>query len=132
MKKGTGDFATGELKDADKKITFLGRFLRKTSLDELPQLLNLINGTMSLGGPRPLIPSETEIRRLRNEYGVYKVLPGITGWAQVNGRDEVSAEEKARLDKEYVDNRSFAFDIKILLMTVKLVIKREGIKDGKG
>ena len=87
---------------------------------------------MSLVGPRPLIPSETEIRRLRNEYGVYKVLPGITGWAQVNGRDEVSVEEKARLDKEYVDNRSFAFDIKILLMTVKLVIKREGIKDGKG
>lgn len=131
MKKGTGDFATGELKDADKKITPLGRFLRKTSLDELPQLLNLINGTMSLVGPRPLIPSETEIRKLREEYGVYKVLPGITGWAQVNGRDKVSAERKAQLDKEYVDNRSFAFDIKIIFMTVKQVIKREGINDGE-
>lgn len=130
MKKGTGDFATGKLKDPDKKITPLGRFLRKTSMDELPQLLNLINGTMSLVGPRPLIPSETEIRKLRNKYGVYKVLPGITGWAQVNGRDGVSIQKKAQLDKEYVDNQSLAFDIKIIFMTVKQVIKREGINDG--
>ena len=78
-----------------------------------------------------MIPSETEIRKLREEYGVYKVLPGITGWAQVNGRDKVSAERKAQLDKEYVDNRSLAFDIKIIFMTVKQVIKREGINDGE-
>lgn len=130
MKKGVGDFATSCLKDADKKITRLGKFLRKTSLDELPQFLNLINGTMSLVGPRPLIPSEVEIRKIREEYNVYSVMPGITGWAQVNGRDDVTDEEKALLDKEYVEKQSFLFDMKILFMTVKSVIVREGIHDG--
>ena len=126
MKKGTGDYATADIKDLDDKTTPFGRFLRKTSLDELPQFINLVNGTMSLVGPRPLIPSEKQIRKLREELGVYSVLPGITGWAQVNGRDDVSVEEKARLDKEYVDKQSIAFDIEILLKTVKMVITREG------
>lgn len=126
MKKDTGDFATAEIEDLKGKTTRFGRFLRKTSLDELPQFINLINGTMSLVGPRPLIPSEKEIRKLREKYGVYSVAPGITGWAQVNGRDDVSIQEKALLDKEYVEKQSLLFDIKILLKTVKMVITREG------
>ena len=129
MKNGTGDFATNSLKDKKHKITSFGSFLRKTSLDELPQLLNLVNGTMSVVGPRPLIPSEEEIRKLRAENGIYDVMPGITGWAQINGRDEVSLEEKVRLDKEYIEKRSFAFDLKIIFLTVKSVIKSEGIID---
>ena len=129
MKKGTGDFATRKLRDKRRKITSFGSLLRKTSLDELPQLFNLINGTMSLVGPRPLIPSEKQIRTLRAKNGIYKVMPGITGWAQVNGRDEVSIEEKVKLDKEYIEKKSLAFDLKILFLTVKSVIKREGILD---
>lgn len=126
MKKDTGDYATAELADLEGATTKIGKILRKTSLDELPQFVNLVNGTMSLVGPRPLIPAEKEIRELREKYGVYSVLPGITGWAQVNGRDDVSIEEKALLDKEYVENRSLIFDIKILFKTVKMVITREG------
>ncbi len=126
MKKGTGDFATADIENIDDKTTRFGKFLRKTSLDELPQFVNLVNGTMSLVGPRPLIPAEEEIRKLREDYGVYSVLPGITGWAQVNGRDDVSIEEKALLDKEYVEKQSLMFDIKILFKTVKMVITREG------
>ncbi len=126
MKKDFGDVATAEVKNIEKSTTSLGRFLRKTSLDELPQFINLVNGTMSLVGPRPLIPSENEIRELREKYNVYSVLPGITGWAQVNGRDDVPLEKKALLDKEYVDKQSLSFDIKILIKTVKMVITREG------
>ena len=131
MKKGVGDFATGKLKDADKKITGFGKFLRKTSLDELPQFFNLINGTMSLVGPRPLIPSETKIRKLRSQYGIYDAMPGITGWAQVNGRDNISDEEKVKLDREYIEKQSLAFDLKIIFMTVKSVITRADINDGE-
>ncbi len=126
MKKNLGDFATADITDLENKTTAFGRFLRKTSLDELPQFINLVNGTMSLVGPRPLIPSEEEIRILRDQYGVYSVLPGITGWAQVNGRDDVPVQKKAMLDKEYVEKRSLMFDIKILFKTVKMVITREG------
>lgn len=129
MRNGTGDFATADLSDADKKITKTGKILRATSIDELPQLINILNGTMSLVGPRPLIPAETEIHKLRTEYGVYSVTPGITGWAQVNGRDNISNEKKALLDKEYVEKQSFMFDIKILFMTVGKVLKRSDIKN---
>ncbi len=126
MKKDTGDRATADIENLDEATTKIGRVLRKTSLDELPQFVNLVNGTMSLVGPRPLIPAEKEIRKLRAEYNVYSVLPGITGWAQVNGRDDVTIEEKALLDKEYVEKQSLAFDFKIILKTIKLVITREG------
>ncbi len=126
MKKGTGDHATADIADLESATTSIGRILRKTSLDELPQFINLVNGTMSLVGPRPLIPAEKEIRNLREKYNVYSVLPGITGWAQVNGRDDISIEQKALLDKEYVEKQSISFDIKILIKTVKMVITREG------
>lgn len=130
MKKGTRNAATAELRESDDCITRSGKFLRKTSLDELVQLFNILEGTMSFVGPRPLIPEETEIHELRLQYGVYAVKPGVTGWAQVNGRDMLSAEDKARFDKEYVENRSLLFDIKILLKTVGAVIKKENILEG--
>lgn len=129
MRNGTGDIATSELADADEKITKTGKFLRMTSIDELPQLFNILNGTMSIVGPRPLIPAEEEIRKLREEYGVYSVLPGITGYAQINGRDNIDDKTKALLDKEYVEKQSFVFDLKIIFKTFIKVLKRSDIKD---
>ena len=130
MRKNTRNAATADLKDADKYITKSGRFLRKTSLDELPQLVNVLLGDMSFVGPRPLIPEEKEIRELRKKYNVYSVRPGITGLAQVNGRDNISILEKALFDKEYIDKQSLSLDIKILLKTVLVVLKRENISEG--
>ncbi len=130
MKKNTRNAATADLTEADSCITRSGRILRKTSLDELPQLFNILIGNMSFVGPRPLIPEEKEIRKLRAEYGVFSVKPGMTGLAQVNGRDMLSIEEKALFDKEYVEKQSFWFDIKILFKTVLVVLKRENISEG--
>lgn len=130
MKNNTRLAATKDLTEADSVITKSGRFLRKTSLDELPQLFNVLKGNMSFVGPRPLIPEEKEIRTIRKKYGVYSVRPGITGWAQINGRDKLSDEEKALFDKEYIDKQSIAFDIKILIKTVMVVLKRENIAEG--
>lgn len=130
MRKNTRNAATADLTDSDKFITKSGRFLRKTSIDELPQLVNVLIGDMSFVGPRPLIPEEKEIRALRKEYGVYSVRPGITGLAQINGRDNLSIEEKALFDKEYIDKQSLGLDIKILLKTVMVVLRRENIKEG--
>ncbi|MDD6463631.1 MAG: sugar transferase [Clostridiaceae bacterium] len=130
MKRGTENVASGKLENANAKITKFGRILRATSIDELPQLFNILNGTMSLVGPRPLIPEETEIRELREKYNVYTIRPGITGWAQVNGRDNISLEQKALLDKEYVEKQSLGFDIKILVMTVLKVLRREDVNEG--
>ena len=130
MKNNTRLAATKDLTEADSVITKSGRILRKTSLDELPQLFNVLKGDMSFVGPRPLIPEEKEIRQLRKEYGIYSVRPGITGWAQVNGRDMLSDEEKALFDKEYIDKQSIAFDIKIMFKTVMVVLKRENIAEG--
>ena len=130
MKKNTRSAATGELKESDEQITKSGRILRKTSIDELLQLVNVLNGTMSIVGPRPLIPEEKEIHALRGEYGVYKVRPGVTGWAQINGRDALDDETKALYDKEYVEKQSIAFDIKILFRTVMVVLRRENITEG--
>ena len=130
MKNNTRLAATKDLTEADSVITKSGRILRKTSLDELPQLFNVLKGDMSFVGPRPLIPEEKEIRSLRKEYGIYAVRPGITGWAQVNGRDMLSDEEKALFDKEYIDKQSIAFDIKIMFKTVLVVLKRENISEG--
>ena len=130
MKVNTRNTATEDLKEADSVITKSGRILRKTSLDELPQLFNVLAGKMSFVGPRPLIPEEKEIRQIRKELGVYSVRPGITGLAQVNGRDMLSAKEKALFDKEYVEKQSVLFDIKIMFKTVLVVLKRENIAEG--
>lgn len=130
MKRGTENVASNDLSDADVKITRFGKILRATSIDELPQLLNILNGSMSLIGPRPLIPEEIRIRELREKYNVYSVRPGITGWAQVNGRDNVSAEKKALLDKEYVEKQSLMLDIKIFFMTIHQVLCRKDVNEG--
>lgn len=130
MKRGTENVASNDLSDANVKITKFGKILRATSIDELPQFLNILNGTMSLIGPRPLIPEETKIRELRQKYNVYSVRPGITGWAQVNGRDNVTAEKKALLDKEYVEKQSLMFDIKIFFMTIHQVLCRKDVNEG--
>lgn len=130
MKRGTENVASNDLKNAESKITKFGKILRATSIDELPQLFNILNGSMSLIGPRPLIPEETEIRELRKKYNVYSVRPGITGWAQVNGRDNISIENKALLDKEYVEKQSLAFDIKIFFITIHKVLRRDGVNEG--
>lgn len=122
MKNGTRNVAKKDLSEYNECVTAFGKFLRKTSLDELPQLLNILGGTMSLIGPRPLIPEEAEIRKKREEYNVFSVLPGVTGLAQVMGRDNVTDEQKAAYDKEYVERRSLWFDIKILLKTIDVVV----------
>ncbi len=130
MRRGVKNVATADLKNSEKYITRSGRFLRKTSLDELPQLVNVLLGDMSFVGPRPLIPEEKEIRAIRKKYNVYSVRPGITGWAQVNGRDNLTDKEKALFDKEYIDKQSVGFDIKIMIRTVFVVLKRENISEG--
>jgi O-antigen biosynthesis protein WbqP len=116
MRRETKNTAQSELRGGDC-LTRTGKFLRMLSLDELPQLLNILAGQMSFVGPRPLIPEEDEIRRLRLAAGVYAVLPGLTGWAQVNGRANVSDEEKVALDQEYIEKKSFWLDMKILAKT---------------
>ncbi len=118
--------AHGDLLPDDKRLTAVGKFVRRTSLDEIPQLINVILGQMSLVGPRPLLPEYVDLytphQRRRHE-----VRPGITGWAQVNGRNAISWEQKFDLDVWYVDNQSFKLDFIILLRTIKKVFKREGI-----
>jgi len=106
----------------EKPFTRTGKFLRRLSLDELPQLWNILKGEMSFVGPRPLIPEEEVIRKMRAAAGVYSVLPGLTGWAQVNGRASVNDEEKVALDAEYLERRSFWFDMRILFMTAGQVV----------
>lgn len=132
MKDGMRQTRTEDLTDyeIENDITFIGKILRKLSLDELPQLFNILKGDMSFVGPRPLIPQEDEIRQLREKYNVYSVRPGITGWAQVNGRDFISDEQKATLDKEYVETRSILMDIKIMFRTVWVVLAGKDIADG--
>lgn len=123
--------ATGELENAEAYISRLGRWLRRLSLDELPQLINVIKGDMSLVGPRPLVWTESEIRYLRRYYGVYAVRPGITGWAQVNGRDTVNIIDKVAYDRAYVRNVCFRFDCLILIKSIWCVFLQIGIVEGK-
>ena len=130
MRNSTPNCATCELENPEQYITKPGRFLRKSSLDELPQLWNILKGDMSFVGPRPLISSEMRAHRLRLEYGVYRFRPGLTGLAQVNGRDDISLMKKMKLDKEYCDNWSIGLDIKIMFRSVKTVITREGFHEG--
>ena len=126
--RGTPILSTEEFTNATSFITKTGRFIRKTSIDELPQLINILKGEMSIVGPRPVIEKEEELIEARKIYGVDKILPGITGWAQVNGRDDINVEEKVKYDYEYMKNQNILLDIKIILMTVFKVIKSEGIK----
>lgn len=127
---------TRKFRDAEKWITKPGRFLRKTSLDELPQLLNILRGDMSFVGPRPVIPDEIDLITERDNYGANDVLPGLTGWAQVNGRDELDIFRKSQLDGEYVKELkrgifyAVKMDLKCVLKTVKSVIKKEGVLEG--
>jgi O-antigen biosynthesis protein WbqP len=127
MRTDTPHVATHLMTDPKKYLTSIGGFLRKTSLDELPQLLNVILGTMSLIGPRPALFNQEDLIALRTERGVHQLIPGITGWAQINGRDELPILEKVKLDAWYLDNRSFMLDLLILFRTFINVIKRDGV-----
>ena len=122
--------AAGYFADSKRYITPFGRFLRDTSIDELPQLVQVLTGKMSIIGPRPLIPQERMVHKLRYRYGVYQLRPGITGWAQVNGRDLITDEDKAAYDREYLENMSFAMDCRILWTTVRKVLSGADIKEG--
>ena len=123
----TPDVATHLLDDPDAYLSPIGGFLRRSSLDELPQLFSVLKGDMSFVGPRPALFNQDDLIDLRTEKGVDKLLPGITGWAQVNGRDELSISNKVDLDTEYLNSQSFWFDIKILWMTFLKVVKRDGV-----
>lgn len=122
--------ATRDLQNPEQWITRVGAFLRKTSLDELPQLCNILVGDMSIVGPRPVVVSERDVIEAREKYGANDVLPGLTGWAQINGRDNLSIDIKAKLDGYYVKNRSLIMDIKCIVRTIPYVLKRKGIVEG--
>ena len=124
------DMPTHLLSDPQRWITKTGRFLRKTSLDELPQIAQIFTGKMSIIGPRPALWNQFDLIDERDKYGANDVTPGLTGWAQVNGRDELEIEEKARLDGEYAQNISFGMDMKIFWMTVKNVLRGSGVVEG--
>lgn len=127
MQVNTPQVATHLLTDPGQYLTPIGGFIRKTSLDELPQLLSVLKGDMSFVGPRPALFNQDDLRELRTQYGVQKLKPGITGWAQVNGRDELPIPVKVEFDKYYLDNYSLFLDIKILFLTVLKVLKRDGV-----
>lgn len=131
MKMSTPKYlATAEVDNPDKYITKVGRVIRKYSIDELPQLFNVLKGDMSLVGPRPLIASEVDIHELRYKYGVYDIRPGITGLAQINGRDTVLPLDKVKWDLTYANNLSFGMDIRILLATVFKVFRGVDVVEG--
>ena len=127
MVNNVGDIPKGIIKDPMSYITITGKLLRKFSLDELPQLINVIFGDMNLIGYRPCLINETNLIELRQKYNVHKYKPGITGWAQINGRDNINDEEKAYLDMFYFSNRSLFFDIKILFFTAIVVITKKNV-----
>ena len=124
------DTPTHLLENPHQYITRMGRFLRKTSLDELPQLFNILAGHMALIGPRPALWNQFDLIAERDKYGANDVRPGLTGWAQINGRDELPIDAKARLDGEYVQNLSFLFDVKCFLGTIRAVLRHEGVVEG--
>ena len=127
MRTNAPQVATHLLSNPDAYLTPIGGFLRRSSLDELPQLFSVLNGDLSLVGPRPALFNQDDLIALRTKSGVHELVPGITGWAQVNGRDELPIPEKVRLDCEYLHTRSFWLDLKILAMTVLKVVRREGV-----
>ena len=127
MRIGTPAVATHLLKDPNAYLTPIGSFLRKSSLDELPQLWSILVGDMSFVGPRPALFNQDDLIALRTECGVHELMPGLTGWAQVNGRDELPIPEKVKLDAEYRHRQSLSFDIHILWLTFVGVLRRDGV-----
>ncbi|MDY3253868.1 MAG: sugar transferase [Lachnospiraceae bacterium] len=124
------DMPTHLLKNPEQYITRVGGFLRKTSLDELPQIFNIFLGQMAIIGPRPALYNQTDLYEERAKYGANKVRPGLTGWAQINGRDELLIEDKARLDGEYVSRMSLLMDLKCFFGTFLSVLRQDGIVEG--
>ncbi len=127
MKTGTPAVATHLLQNPESTLTSIGHFIRKSSLDELPQLWSIFKGEMSFVGPRPALFNQNDLISMRTQKGVEKLLPGLTGWAQINGRDELTIAEKVELDIEYLKRRSFLFDLKILWITLLKVVKTDKI-----
>ena len=127
MRIGTPAVATHLLKDPNAYLTPIGSFLRKSSLDELPQLWSILVGDMSFVGPRPALFNQDDLIALRTEQGVHELVPGLTGWAQINGRDELPIPEKVKLDVEYLQRQSLWFDIRILWLTFLKVVQRDGV-----
>lgn len=125
------DTPTHLLADPDVYITRVGKFLRKTSLDELPQLFNILKGEMSFVGPRPALWNQYDLIDERDKYKANDTLPGLTGWAQINGRDELSIDNKAKLDGYYMNRMSLQFDFVCILLTVNSVLKSEGVREGQ-
>ena len=124
------DVPTHEMNNPDKWITKVGRFLRKTSLDEIPQIFNIFIGQMSIIGPRPALWNQFDLIEERDKYGANDVRPGLTGWAQVNGRDALEIPDKARYDGEYVEKLTLFFDFKCFFRTIKFVLKKDGVVEG--
>jgi O-antigen biosynthesis protein WbqP len=127
MRTGTPALATHLLAEPDKFLTPIGSFLRRSSIDELPQLWSILKGDMSFVGPRPALYNQSDLIELRTAAGVSKLVPGLTGWAQINGRDELDIPDKVRLDAEYMRLRSFTLDLRIMVQTFFKVFRREGI-----
>ncbi len=130
MKVKTPDLPTHLLQNPDQYITRVGRFLRKTSLDELPQVWDILFNKMSIIGPRPALWNQDDLIAERDRYGANDIKPGLTGWAQINGRDELEIPVKAKLDGEYVERMSFAFDCKCFFGTIKSVLTSDGVVEG--
>ncbi len=128
MQVGAPEVATDKLAHPDDHTTRIGRILRKLSLDELPQLWSVFKGDMSLIGPRPALPSQATLNTTRQTLGVHALRPGITGWAQVNGRDDIAESRKIELDAEYLERHSLALDAQILWLTIWRVVRSEGVK----
>ena len=124
------DMPTHLLANPDQYITKAGRFLRKTSLDELPQILNILKGDMAIIGPRPALWNQYDLIEERDRYHANEIKPGLSGWAQINGRDELEIEVKAKLDGEYVERSSFLFDVKCLIKTITSVLQSDGVVEG--
>ncbi len=128
MRVDTPAVATHLLPDPNQFLTPVGSFLRQSSLDELPQLWSILKGDMSFVGPRPALFNQDDLIALRTQYGVDRLMPGLTGWAQINGRDELPIPEKVKLDVEYMNNQSFIMDLKVICLTFLKVMRKDGIK----
>ncbi|MGL5354470.1 MAG: sugar transferase [Clostridium sp.] len=126
----TPNVPTHLLQDTDSFYTPIGKTLRKFSLDELPQLFNIIKGDMSIIGPRPALYSQYDLKELRTEKGIHKLMPGLSGWAQINGRDTITLESKVKYDEEYLKRQSFMFDLKIIFLTIARVLHTDVVTDG--
>jgi O-antigen biosynthesis protein WbqP len=127
MKLGAPEVATHLLPDPQRQLTVLGPLLRKTSLDELPQIYSILKGDLSFVGPRPALHNQKDLISLRTELGIHELVPGLTGWAQIHGRDQLSIPAKVEFDYEYLQNRTFWLDLKILALTAVNVLRREGV-----